>query len=151
MCEAPLFSLRPPLPVGVVDQTHSIAQKEAMKPAHILCIATILYVLLPPGRFTNAGATDWPGWGGPNGNFTVNDAGVIQTGQRYDLRVVWKKRLGTGYSAVSVRGGLAVTAFSDGASDYVIGLDAEDGSERWRHTIGPATTARRADPFLRRC
>ena len=109
-----------------------------MKPANILRIATLLYVLLPPGRFTDAGAADWPGWGGPNGDFTVSDAGVIRADQRYALAVVWKKRLGTGYSAVSVRDGLAVTMFSDGAFDYVIGLDAEDGSERWRHRIGPA-------------
>ncbi len=116
-----------------------------MKPANILLMA--LCILLPSGGFTDAGAQrgsvpggtmDWPGWGGPNGNFAVNDAGVLRPGQPYALAVVWKKRLGTGYSAVSVRGGLAVTMFSDGAFDYVIGLDAEDGFERWRHRIGPS-------------
>ena len=31
-----------------------------------------------------------------------------------------------------------MTTFSDDTSDYVIAFDAENGSERWRYTIGPA-------------
>ncbi|MFT5369010.1 MAG: outer membrane protein assembly factor BamB, partial [Candidatus Latescibacterota bacterium] len=83
-------------------------------------------------------SNDWASWGGPTGDFTVRDAGVIQADLDYALKVVWKKKIGTGYSAVSVRGTLAVTMFSDDTFDYVIALDAEEGSERWRHKIGPA-------------
>ncbi len=116
-----------------------------MKPLTILSIAAALHLLLP-GRFTDAGAQhrsvasgtmDWQSWGGPNGNFTVSDAGVLQPSQPYTLKVVWRKQLGTGYSGISIRDHLVVTMFSDGTSDYVIGLDADDGSERWRHRIGP--------------
>ena len=85
----------------------------------------------------STGSLDWPSWGGPNGDFTVNDAGVLRLDRRYALQVVWKKQLGTGYSAIAVRNGLAVTMFSDNTHDYVIGLDAKDGSERWKYKIGP--------------
>ena len=82
--------------------------------------------------------TDWPNWGGRNRNFRVDDAGVFPDDQPYALKVVWKKPLGAGYSPVSVRGDLAVTMFSDEIFDYVIGLNAEDGSERWKYKIGAA-------------
>jgi len=52
--------------------------------------------------------------------------------------MVWKKRLGTGYSSVSVASGVAITMYSDGSLDHVVALDATDGSQRWRYTIGPA-------------
>ena len=66
------------------------------------------------------------------------DAGIIQPDKAQAVRVVWKKTLGTGYSAVTVASGLALTVYSDGQSDYVIALDAADGAARWRHRIGPA-------------
>jgi len=83
-------------------------------------------------------AADWPHWGGPDANFTVPDAGIIQPDKAQAVRVVWKKTLGSGYSAVTVASGLAVTMYSDGQSDYVIALGAADGATRWRHRIGPA-------------
>ena len=113
-----------------------------MNPTNIFCIAMFLLAFQVLGNFSEIGAqsanTDWASWGGPNGNFIVNDAGVLQAGESYALRVVWRKPLGAGYSPVSVRGDLAVTMFSDETSDYVIALNAEDGSERWKYQIGPA-------------
>jgi len=116
-----------------------------LKPITIPIIAAALHLLLP-GRFTDIGAQpgpatpeamDWQSLGGQNRSFTVSDAGLLRPGQSYALKVVWKKPLGAGYSAISIRNRLAVTMFSDGTSDYVIGLDADGGSERWRHRIGP--------------
>jgi hypothetical protein len=83
-------------------------------------------------------ASDWPHWGGPNTDFKIHDAGVIRPGEDHALKVVWKKKLGAGYSSVSVAGNVAVTMYSDGSLDYVVALNADDGAERWRHTIGPA-------------
>ncbi|MDE2725155.1 MAG: PQQ-binding-like beta-propeller repeat protein, partial [Gemmatimonadota bacterium] len=81
---------------------------------------------------------DWPNWGGPNRDFRVNDAGVFPPDQNYALKIVWKKPLGAGYSSISIRGDLAVTMYSDETFDYVIGLNTEDGSERWKYKIGAA-------------
>ncbi|MCG8606881.1 PQQ-binding-like beta-propeller repeat protein [bacterium] len=78
--------------------------------------------------------TNWPGWGGPNRDFTVAP-GVIEPNQRFELKVGWKKKLGSGYSAVSVQGNRAVTMYADDTFDYVIALDVNDGSEFWRFKI----------------
>ncbi len=97
--------------------------------------ATSLAVLLTS---TICGASNWASSGGPNGDFTVHDAGTLSPDRSYDLRVVWRKPLGSGYSAISVVDDLAVTAYSDGELDYVVAFDSETGDTRWRHTIGPA-------------
>lgn len=83
-------------------------------------------------------ATDWPHWAGPNGDFEIQATNAFRTGQTVDIEVVWRKPLGTGYSAVSIRDSLAVTAFSDGTTDYVIALDSRTGDECWRHALGPS-------------
>ena len=101
------------------------------------CVLGVALLCLGPFSLVY-GQQDWASWGGPEGDFTVKDAGSIEADQTYALRVLWKKKIGTGYSAVSVLGDLAVTLFSDGTFDYVIALDAEDGTERWRFQIGPA-------------
>lgn len=80
---------------------------------------------------------NWPHWGGPNTDFKLSDPGAIPD-EPFALRIAWRRAIGTGYSAVSVAGGLAVTLYSDGTNDYVIALDASNGTEKWRYTIGPA-------------
>ena len=113
-----------------------------MKHANFSRIMMFLFAFYFLGNFSGIGAqsanTDWSNWGGPNGNFIVNNAGILQAGELYALKVVWRKPLGAGYSPISVLGDLAVTMFSDETLDYVIGLNAQDGSERWKYKIGPA-------------
>ncbi len=64
------------------------------------------------------------------------DSPMFPPAGRFALATAWKKSLGSGYSAVSVGGGYAVTMFSDGDSDLTIAFDASTGAERWRYTIG---------------
>lgn len=98
-----------------------------------------LLICLGPFSLVSAQqSSDWASWGGPTGDFKIHDADVFSVDREYSLRVVWKKEIGTGYSAVSVLGHLAVTLFSDDKFDYVIAFDAEDGTERWKYKIGPA-------------
>ena len=105
-----------------------------MKPLRqIFAFIAIIAASTPPHGF----AQEWPGWGGPNGNFVLNDTGALKSGQKYRLEIAWKKPIGSGYSAVSVQGDLAVTLFSDGISDYVVGLNTQDGTERWKYRVGP--------------
>lgn len=81
----------------------------------------------PPGD-------DWPAWGGPDRNFTVTP-GTLNSEQPFVLKVAWKKDLGSGYSAVSVRDQMVVTMFSDSTFDYAIAFDVHDGKELWRFKI----------------
>ncbi|MDP6776157.1 MAG: PQQ-binding-like beta-propeller repeat protein [Candidatus Latescibacteria bacterium] len=85
---------------------------------------------------------DWWSLGGKDRSFTVANAGLLVPGEPCGLKILWRKPLGAGYSPVSVLGRRAVTMYSDEVSDYVVGLDAEDGSERWRYTIGPSFLGR---------
>ena len=125
---------------GTPDESDHQPPRGVMK-LRIVLFSSFLVACFSDARAQQAsapsGTMDWPGWGGPNGSFTVENAGLFRPDRLHALKIVWKKDLGPGYSAISVRGGLAVTMFSDGTFDHVIGLDAQDGTERWRHKIGP--------------
>ena len=103
--------------------------------------AFALLLLAAHSGWASPGGDDWPAWGGPHRNFAVTP-GVIKVEQPIELKIAWKKELGSGYSAVSVLDGMAVTMFSDSTFDYAIALDVEDGSELWRFKIGPTFPGR---------
>jgi enterochelin esterase-like enzyme/outer membrane protein assembly factor BamB len=69
-------------------------------------------------------------------DLSVPAAGVFEPGRSYRLEVVWKKKLGSGYSAISIVDGIAVTLFADQRSEYAAAFDAESGEELWRAEIG---------------
>jgi len=83
------------------------------------------------------GREDWPAWRGPNADLSVSGAGVLEPGHSYRLEVVWKKKLGSGYSAISVADGIAVTLFAEERKEYVAAFQADSGAELWRVEIGP--------------
>lgn len=53
------------------------------------------------------------------------------------LAPLWTRPLGSGYSRAAAADGSVLTLFADGEVDCVVALDAEDGSPRWRHALGP--------------
>lgn len=81
-------------------------------------------------------AHDWPRWGGPNMDFTV-DGVEIDAGA--GLELAWRRPLGSGYAGIVISTEAspprAITGFSDGSSDFVIALSAVDGKELWRHRL----------------
>lgn len=79
------------------------------------------------------GEADWPNWRGANYDSKAQQADVFREG--YGLKIVWKKKLGSGYSSISVANGHAVTMFSDSTFDYVVSLNANSGAEEWRVKI----------------
>ena len=103
--------------------------------------AFALLLLAAHSGWASPGGDDWPAWGGPHRNFAVTP-GVIKVEQPIELKIAWKKELGSGYSAVSVLDGMAVTMFSDSTFDYAIALNVEDGGELWRFKIGPTFPGR---------
>ncbi|MCH7678455.1 PQQ-binding-like beta-propeller repeat protein [candidate division KSB1 bacterium] len=103
--------------------------------------AAFALLLATHSGWASTGGDDWPAWGGPHRNFTVTP-GVIKAEQPIELKIAWKKELGSGYSAISVMDGMAVTMFSDSTFDYAIALNVEDGSELWRFKIGPTFPGR---------
>ncbi len=85
---------------------------------------------------SNAASNDWPRWRGANYNGASKQKNVFR--ENSALEIVWKRKLGSGYSAISIAKGHAVTMFSDGEYDYLISLDPASGKEQWRYRI--ATT-----------
>ncbi|MEM7587827.1 MAG: PQQ-binding-like beta-propeller repeat protein [Acidobacteriota bacterium] len=77
---------------------------------------------------------DWPLWSGPAGNLTSLGNGLFDGGT-FGLEQIWSRPLGSAYSGILVVDGRLVTTVSDGASDYLVALDASSGTERWRYRI----------------
>jgi enterochelin esterase-like enzyme/outer membrane protein assembly factor BamB len=98
----------------------------------ILFTATFLFIVF--NHFAWASGDDWSAWGGPQRNFIVNP-GIIIADQPFELKIAWKKTLGSGYSAVSVQDNMAITMFSDSTYDFAVALNAENGEELWRFKI----------------
>lgn len=86
---------------------------------------------------TNAGwAGEWPAYRGPHADGVVREAALAGDGTPR-LDVAWKRELGSGYSSLTIAGDRALTMFSEGESDFMIALDAADGTELWRRELGP--------------
>lgn len=79
---------------------------------------------------------DWPHMRGPELDGRVVGGGVLDSAGA--LEVAWKVPLGSGYSAVAVSGGRAVTLFSDGKSDFAAAFDVTNGKQVWRYKLGEA-------------
>jgi enterochelin esterase-like enzyme/outer membrane protein assembly factor BamB len=89
--------------------------------------------VMPQSQDSNAANNDWPRCRGANYNGASVQKNVF--GENAALEIVWKKKLGSGYSAISIANGRAMTMFSDGEYDYLISLDADSGNEQWRYRI----------------
>jgi hypothetical protein len=78
---------------------------------------------------------DWPAFRGPNYDGTTN--GSSFSPEKGNLAVSWRAKAGSGYSGVSVVGGKAITAFTDGDKDVLAAYDSKSGKELWRYQISP--------------
>lgn len=90
------------------------------------------------GAFSESGKnekSDWPNWRGRNHDGVAPIKNVFHFSKGQGLKSAWKKKLGSGYSSISVAEGRAVTMFSDSTFDYLIALDAKSGAELWKHRI----------------
>jgi enterochelin esterase-like enzyme/outer membrane protein assembly factor BamB len=98
-------------------------------------IFTLLFIVTPQSQASASisANNDWPRWRGANYDGVTKQRGVF--GENSSLEIVWKKKLGSGYSAISIANGHAITMFSDGEYDYLISLDADSGNEQWRYRL----------------
>jgi outer membrane protein assembly factor BamB len=61
--------------------------------------------LLPPDLGTRKAGTDWPVFLGPTGDSVSSEQGILAPWPKEGPRILWHKRLGTGYSMPSVSRG----------------------------------------------
>ncbi len=98
-------------------------------------LAAALAIPLAVAAAPPAAATEgWPGLRGPNLDGAVRDVKLLDE-ERPGLSVAWKRALGSGYSAVIVADGRALTMFADGADDVLAAFDVETGERLWRYRI----------------
>ncbi len=88
---------------------------------------------VPPttvGRAATA-ATQWPGFGGPTGNFRVEASGLADRWPAAGPVERWNHPLGAGYSTISVYEDLLYVTSRDGDQDVVQARDVSDGLVVW--------------------
>ena len=103
------------------------------------------YVLATPTAQTErrpAVATpEWPGWGGPQGNFTSDATGLATSWPSDGPRQVWSRPLGEGHSSIIVDGERLYTMYRPptgvrnrwNAEEIVVALDAGSGQTIWEY------------------
>ncbi|UCE60524.1 MAG: PQQ-like beta-propeller repeat protein [Phycisphaerales bacterium] len=78
----------------------------------------------------------WPQWGGPNRNFTIETTGLADSWSDEGPRRLWERELGAGYSAIVCDDGALYTMYRKKPTDeveYTIALDARSGATLWQH------------------
>ena len=78
-----------------------------------------------------AGAEDWPVWGGKNRDFVVTTSGLADSWPASGPKKLWTRPLGDGYSAIAEDGGVLYTGFRRGSNDVITALSAATGKTLW--------------------
>jgi outer membrane protein assembly factor BamB len=79
---------------------------------------------------------DWPQWGGPDRNFTVETRRLADSWPEDGPKTLWSRRLGAGYSGIVSDGDVIYTMYRTDPKDHeekVVALDAKTGETVWEH------------------
>jgi len=80
-----------------------------------------------------AASDDWPWFLGPEHTGVVSETNLHLTWSETEPSLVWKQRIGTGYSAPSVLGNRLVVHHRQGNQEIISCRNVNDGSEIWKH------------------
>lgn len=105
-----------------------------MSPRSIVLAGWLVVALTATPTLAAAATADWPAFRGNRGDGTAA-AGILDPAK--GLEVVWKRPIGSGYSAISTAGGVGVTMAVDGEHDVVLAFDLATGKDRWKHQLAP--------------
>lgn len=103
-------------------------------------LATLLLLgagLAPAAGADPAPGLDWPRFRGPQQNGVSSEKGMLRSWPEAGPKVLWKKPIGSGFSAVSVVGDALYTMAVEGESETAYRLRESDGEVVWRTPIGP--------------
>lgn len=103
-----------------------------MKPTS--CVLAGALILLGASQ---ASASDWPNWLGPNRNGSSPETGLATAWPSAGPKVLWKVSGGDGYSSVAIAGGRAITLVQRAEGELILALNAVTGKELWKTKIGP--------------
>jgi len=78
-------------------------------------------------------SADWPEFLGPTRDNVSSETGLLDTFPAGGPRLLWEKKIGTGYSAPSIRKNTLVLHHRVDDEEIVEAIDASNGKSRWRH------------------
>ncbi|MBC8373591.1 MAG: PQQ-like beta-propeller repeat protein [Planctomycetes bacterium] len=79
-------------------------------------------------------AADWPQWRGARRDGSGAAGGLAADWKKQPPRVLWKTRVGTGFSSIAVSGGTALTMGNQKGKDSIYAFDAKSGMLKWKHS-----------------
>jgi len=79
-------------------------------------------------------ADDWPQFLGPHANGVSDETGLLDKWPTNGLRLIWERKIGTGYGAPSVRGELLVFQHRVGDDEIVEALESSTGKSVWKYS-----------------
>ncbi|MCA9083183.1 MAG: PQQ-like beta-propeller repeat protein, partial [Planctomycetaceae bacterium] len=83
-------------------------------------------------------ADDWPRFLGRQSDGRSSEIDLIDEMPSSGPMILWRTKLGTGMSNVSVSGPLAVTLYQDAESQFAVCLNSSTGEIIWKTAIAPA-------------
>ena len=86
-----------------------------------------------------ASEESWIQWGGPKANFQVESGKLASSWPDAGPPVLWKKKLGPGYSAILSENGKLYAVYRKGESDVVVCLAASSGKQLWESAFKAPT------------
>ncbi|MBU0717608.1 MAG: PQQ-like beta-propeller repeat protein [Planctomycetes bacterium] len=95
--------------------------------------ALIAVLVLAP---TVPASAQWPQWGGPQRDFTVETSGLVDSWPESGPPKLWQRELGDGYSSVVAEDGVLYTMYRKERTDdneYTVALDAATGKTIWSY------------------
>jgi outer membrane protein assembly factor BamB len=78
-------------------------------------------------------ADDWPRFLGVHGDNKSSETGLLENFPTNGVPIAWEKKVGTGYSAPSIRHGQVVLHHRVGPEETVESFEAATGQSQWRY------------------
>ena len=76
-------------------------------------------------------ASEWAQWRGPNRDGRSIETGLVRSWPEDGPTILWRKDIGAGFSAVSVKEGRAYVMSASAPDEYLYCLDVKTGDELW--------------------
>lgn len=85
---------------------------------------------------------DWPQFGGPARNFTVEGPALADAWPAEGPKPLWKRELGEGYAGIAIDGTRLYTMLQRGSQELITALDAATGATLWEHAYEAPITSK---------
>ncbi len=97
-------------------------------------LVSVVLIVFASGCATATVDHNWPAWGGPHGDFTVNAPRLSNGWPADGPPKIWSRALGAGYATIVCEDNTLYTMYRDGDNDTVIALDPDTGNTIWDYS-----------------